>query len=425
MYDHPERYKDGTPILYNRDKEGHNLKPQIRRWMLTVGTEWATGLESFKALPWDTFHDSSQDFFAPGMLPGGVLIGDIEHMHNNSLKRCHTTPPRFFHLSSYRVGQGKNTRLLPAKHTFPSPPVTKKAPSKPAPTAIYSPRNEDGHPAPVPWKKSKSKKAHVPGSVSGPEDGTNTVTSSEPPLTRARVLTTDWTCIRLRRTSRRLEKAACWAALEKHVREDENNNDRLDSSLTGLDSTIAVDNDDNLPSPIEKEHSCPSCDTQHEVNIGLLYLPPKTVRNNGKKCYNFRLELSGHKEYTDMLGRVCSLTGCAPVKWVTWSQDCAHLPDPQSIKEAMFWLRTGVQHREGPTVIQRYCLVMGMVIHDITEVQMLEPEAPLPSHLPGYFTQSSLPFEAVADLLALSSTAFPPPPAARPMLQSGRQLFQA
>lgn len=29
-----ERYADGTPVLYNRDAQGHDLKPQMRRWVL-------------------------------------------------------------------------------------------------------------------------------------------------------------------------------------------------------------------------------------------------------------------------------------------------------------------------------------------------------------------------------------------------------
>lgn len=115
------------------------------------------------------------------------------------------------------------------------------------------------------------------------------------------------------------------------------------------------------------------------------------------------------------------LTGRAPVKWATWSRDSPHLPaavhtDPQSLGEVMSWLRAGVKRGEGPAAI--YCLVMGMVIRDATEVQMLEPGVPLPSHLPEYFSRSCLPFDSVPELLGLCSKALPPAPGPRPAARS-------
>lgn len=265
------------------------------------------------------------------MLPEGVLLGDLEHMQNDNLKAVFDhivrmeqpedgAPPRRFRLSSYRTGRGKKASYLPAKYTPPAPPVAKKARSTTPSTIITGPRDEDEHPAPVlPKKPTGAKKtshsaavSNLPESqaASGPSGGAVNKGKGVDRAPESNPVTQQAQTVRglqagAGEASVRSETAARWDALEKQVGEDDNDVDGLDSSLTDLDSTVGAD-DDEPAGPIPTEHSRPSRLAEPEVDVGILYPSPTSVGNDGKQRYEFLSELSGHREYLEMLLRVRS-----------------------------------------------------------------------------------------------------------------------
>ncbi|KAI0710651.1 hypothetical protein C8Q76DRAFT_798195 [Earliella scabrosa] len=143
-----ETYEDGTPILFNRDPNGNSLttkmcKSIIREYM-SIHHQWAGGKESLRRQPWSLFKEHPDKFFAPGMLPEGVLLYDPEHMPaehlpifldhivtmENPAAYGLDDEPRRFRLSAYRDGTGDEAVIRDAEYRNPAPSAVKKA--KPA-----------------------------------------------------------------------------------------------------------------------------------------------------------------------------------------------------------------------------------------------------------------------------------------------------
>ncbi|KAI0701579.1 hypothetical protein C8Q76DRAFT_802566 [Earliella scabrosa] len=142
-----ERYDDGTPILFNRDAQGNSLstktcKAIIREYM-SIHHQWAGGKESLRRQPWALFKEQPDKFFAPGMLPEGVLLYDPEHMPAEHLQlfldhvvrmenpAAHglDEEPRRFRLSAYRDGTGDHATIQDAVYRNPQPSAVKPAKS--------------------------------------------------------------------------------------------------------------------------------------------------------------------------------------------------------------------------------------------------------------------------------------------------------
>ena len=93
-------------------------------------TEWAGGKESLRRQPWALFKSHADRFFAPGMLPEGVLLYDPEHMPAEHLPLFldHVVrmenpaadgledAPRRFRLSAYRDGTGDEAESIATIH---------------------------------------------------------------------------------------------------------------------------------------------------------------------------------------------------------------------------------------------------------------------------------------------------------------------
>ena len=158
-----ETYEDGTPILFNRDENGNPLSTKMCKWVireymsihhrectqyascpalsLTGNAEWAGGKESLRRQPWSLFKDQPDKFFAPGMLPPGVVLYDPEHMPAEHLPMFldHVVhmenpsahglddEPRRFRLSAYRDGTGEDATIRDAVYRNPQPTAKKSA----------------------------------------------------------------------------------------------------------------------------------------------------------------------------------------------------------------------------------------------------------------------------------------------------------
>ena len=79
-----------------------------------------------RAAPWNAFHKHSSNFFAPGMLPIGVVLqdpshisdGDLTEFFNHVIAMEHPTnpdvPPRRFRINQIPTGSRTNPKWLPA-----------------------------------------------------------------------------------------------------------------------------------------------------------------------------------------------------------------------------------------------------------------------------------------------------------------------
>lgn len=115
------------------------------------------------------------------------------------------------------------------------------------------------------------------------------------------------------------------------------------------------------------------------------------------------------------------------MQWAVWNQKSPHVPElfhtsADHFQTLLAWLVGGPPSTPSVAATQRYCLVMGMTLRDLQEVQFIEPDT-VPDHLPPYLATSCWSFTYFEQLLQVCSSAFlahttPKPPQPKSRLQA-------
>ena len=103
--------------------------------------------------------------------------------------------------------------------------------------------------------------------------------------------------------------------------------------------------------------------------------------------------------------------GQDPVFWATWGHTSPYVPEDvitDEVKAAalMKWIARDRSSTAQPSEVQRFCIVVGMVLRDLTLIADADSTSLWPEHVPGYMAVSQIDASERGAVLAACSSAF-------------------
>lgn len=85
----------------------------------------------------------------------------------------------------------------------------------------------------------------------------------------------------------------------------------------------------------------------------------------------------------------------SPVMWATWGLKAAHVPKSiltsvKNVTTLMNWVERGKDCAGGASDVQRYCLVVGLLLSDLDFIERTPGDVPWPEDLPEYLAYSQI-----------------------------------
>ena len=115
-----------------------------------------------------------------------------------------------------------------------------------------------------------------------------------------------------------------------------------------------------------------------------------------------------------------------PVFWGTWGHKSPHLPKAVHTNKTKWstllqWIERSRAVPATNTDVQRFCLVVGMILRDLSILATMEGSSILPEGVPEFMAKTCLQTSQRATCLAACSAAFTGPAVAVPAVPQGRK----
>ncbi|KAI1790342.1 hypothetical protein LXA43DRAFT_1062149 [Ganoderma leucocontextum] len=145
---------------------------------------------------------------------------------------------------------------------------------------------------------------------------------------------------------------------------------------------------------------------------------PKDTGGDPVARVAFLEELATDAEYVALLTRVAdqlqpaiTLRAQAPVFWGTWGHKSAHVPEAvitneKKVEALLKWVGRERPADSEPAIVQRFCLVVGTILRDLTLIAKADATSIWPEEVPTYMATSQLEASHRKDVLTACASAF-------------------